>query len=221
MFSWITKLESSTNSAKEILGLFEEMLDDGRHAFDLAANSLVGGTDPDTIKEDLWSTDKRINQTERKIRRRLLTHSSTYGRGAFATDLVLMSLVKDAERIGDYAKNIFDLAALGATLSPESHEDLTAKKDQVSQMLVRAKNIYASENEDQAREFIAEADAFCLHCDKQIDLMLKSEDGKSTAAALAYRFFKRVVSHSLNIITSLVVPLDKLDYYDEDPETRG
>ena len=48
MFSWITKLESSTNSAKEILGLFEEMLDDGRHAFDLATNSLVGGTDPDT-----------------------------------------------------------------------------------------------------------------------------------------------------------------------------
>ena len=113
------------------------------------------------------------------------------------------------------------MAALGVTLSPESHEDLTAKKDQVSQMLVRAKTIYGSENEIQAREFIAEADAFCLHCDEKIDLMLKSEDGKSTAAALAYRFFKRIVSHSLNIITSLVVPLDKLDYYDEDPETRG
>ena len=220
MFSWITKLESSTTSAKEILGRFAQMLDDGRHAFDLAANALVGGTNPESIKDDLWSTDKRINQTERKIRRRLVSHSSTYGRGAFATDLVLMSLVKDAERIGDYSKNVFDLAALGVSLSPETHEDLTERKSQVSQMLVRAKNIYGSENEDQAREFISEADAFCLQCDEKIDALLQTNDGAAAAGALAYRYFKRVVSHSLNIITSLVVPLDKLDYYDEDPETR-
>jgi hypothetical protein len=27
---------------------------------------------------------------------------------------------------------------------------------------------------------------------------------------------KRVLAHSMNIITSVVMPLDRLDYYDED-----
>ena len=38
---------------------------------------------------------------------------------------------------------------------------------------------------------------------------------------LAYRYYKRVTAHLLNIISSLVVPLDELDYFDEDRATRS
>jgi hypothetical protein len=34
--------------------------------------------------------------------------------------------------------------------------------------------------------------------------------------AVTYRYLKRVLAHSMNIITSVVMPLDRLDYYDED-----
>jgi hypothetical protein len=45
-------------------------------------------------------------------------------------------------------------------------------------------------------------------------------DGKSAITALTYRYFKRVTAHSMNVITSLVVPVDQLDYYDEDKAGR-
>jgi len=39
--------------------------------------------------------------------------------------------------------------------------------------------------------------------------------GAAAATALTYRYFKRIVSHSMNIITSVVMPFDKTDFFDE------
>ena len=218
MFNWLKKVQESADTATEIMRLFEEMLDDGRHIFDGAANCLLGGTDPETVKDDIWSTDIRINKNERKIRRLLLTHASLQGRGPLASDLVLMSLVKDAERIGDYGKNLFDLAALRRPVEDTRRDELLAMKEQASRMLVRAKNIYRSEDEDAAREFIQEAGDFAVKCDERTAECVRSETGTGTAActALAYRYLKRIVAHTMNIITSVVMPFDKLDFFDED-----
>ena len=34
--------------------------------------------------------------------------------------------------------------------------------------------------------------------------------------ALLYRFLKRITAHSLNVVTAVVMPVDRLDYFDED-----
>jgi len=38
--------------------------------------------------------------------------------------------------------------------------------------------------------------------------------------ALLYRFLKRVTAHSLNVVSAVVMPVDRLDYFDEDVEDR-
>jgi hypothetical protein len=38
--------------------------------------------------------------------------------------------------------------------------------------------------------------------------------------ALAHRYLKRVVAHLMNLLTAVIMPLDRLDYFDEDPEDR-
>ena len=40
------------------------------------------------------------------------------------------------------------------------------------------------------------------------------------ADALAHRYDKRIAAHASNVLTSIVMPLDKLDYFDE-PGTPG
>jgi len=40
-------------------------------------------------------------------------------------------------------------------------------------------------------------------------------------AALMYRYVKRVLAHATNVVTAIVMPIDKLDFFDEDKETRG
>jgi phosphate uptake regulator len=222
MFDWLKRMQSGMSSAEELVTSFEQMLEDGRHMFDVAANTLLAGTDPETIKEDLWATDKRINRMERRVRRRVVTHLSTFGPGGTANGLVLMSLVKDAERIGDYCKNIFQLAELKRGLPEEVRKNLNQEKDSISRLLAKARNIYKSESEEDARAFIAEADEIAQRCDAQaIKMVMRDDtDGLSANAALSYRYFKRVISHALNIITSVVMPIDQLDYYDEDKESR-
>lgn len=190
--------------------------------FETASNTLLAGTEPETVREDLWATDKRINKLERRIRRRVITHLTMHGTGAISSDLVLMSIVKDAERIGDYCKNIFDLSVMGPEVAPEAKSDLLECKSSITRLLAKARNIYKSEDMEDAKVFIAKADTLAKHCDAQAAAMVKREvrDGNSAITALAYRYNKRIVAHALNIITSLVVPVDQLDYYDEDEESR-
>ncbi len=39
--------------------------------------------------------------------------------------------------------------------------------------------------------------------------------------ALLYRFLKRVAAHCANVVTAVVMPVDRLDYFDEDDDTRA
>ena len=143
MFDWLTRRGPEARGLEQITRNFAEMLEDGRHVFDAAANALLGGTDVEVIRDDLFRTDQRINETEQKIRRQLVVHGSIHGAQTFPALLVMMSLVKDAERVGDYAKNIYDLAKNKSDLGDEaSRAELVSLKDEISRLLVRAKNLY-------------------------------------------------------------------------------
>ncbi len=42
----------------------------------------------------------------------------------------------------------------------------------------------------------------------------------AVARALLYRYLKRINAHSMNVLTSLVMPLHRLDFYDEKKADR-
>lgn len=193
---------------------FLQMLEDGHHIFDLAAAGFVGGTDPEVIRSDLFNTDQRIDETERELRRMLVVHATVHGATSVPRTLVLMALARDAERIGDHAKNLFALCVAGPNLGDEK-EALTELKDRVSAMLTRARDVHVSQDENEAHAFLADLEKVEEVCDDGVKRLLKIEGSNAASAALGYRYFKRVVSHAGNIVTALVVPLDKLDYLDE------
>jgi len=213
---WLQKLGPESRNLKEINTQFQQMLEDGRHIFDASANALLGGTDPEVIREDLFTTDQRINHTEQAIRREIVVHGSVHGAGTFPALLVLMSLVKDAERVGDYCKNIYQLACLKPDLgTPEEHQKLVDLKTQISKLIVRAHGIHLSQNTVAARDLIDETGEINRICDQGIENGIKVEGENRTGQVLTYRYFKRVVSHIGNIVTAVVMPIDMLDYFDE------
>ena len=202
---------------------FGQMLEDGRHVFDAACNALVGGTRTDAVEKDLYATDKRINKVEQRIRRELVVHMSVGGRADIPICLALMSIVKDAERIGDYAKNILDVArACPGFHQDELAADLTQVKDKVSRLLAKMRSLYDTQDEEHARSFVTQADAILDHCDAKVTALVSGGSNSSHAvvAALAYRYVKRVAAHGMNIVSSVFMPLDKLDFYDEDRASR-
>lgn len=216
MLRWLQRLGPDAAGLTEIHHRFLEMLQDGRHIFDAAANALLGGTDAEVIREDLFETDVRINETEQRIRREIVVHGTIHGAATFPELLVMMSLVKDAERVGDYAKNLFDLAAVRPDLGAE-RAPLVDLKDRISKLLVRAQGLFESQDVQRAREFLRESDQMQDECDVQVVRLLGVEGANTAAAALTFRYFKRVVGHVGNIVTSVVMPVDKLDYYPGKP----
>ena len=91
---------------------FGEMLSDAEYVFTNAWGALTGQLDIEQVKQPLHDKDRAVNGHEREIRRKLLEHLSINPRQDISGCLVIMSLVKDAERIGDYSKNIFDLGVI-------------------------------------------------------------------------------------------------------------
>lgn len=216
MMRWLQKLGPENRSLQEIHSHFLQMLVDGRHIFDASSNALLGGTDLDVIEKDLFKTDRRINATEQAIRREIVVHGSIHGAATFPALLVLMSLVKDAERIGDYCKNIFQLARVKPNLgTAEEVREMVVLKDRISKLVVRAHGIYDSQDEEDAKGFLDETGELSTICENIVLQGLAAKGENMAARVLAHRYFKRVVSHTGNIVTSVIMPLDKLDYFDE------
>ena len=201
-----------------------EMLLNDRHTFDAAINALLGGTDPSVVEADIKKTDRKVNKAQRAVRRELLVHASVRGgRADVPLLLASMSIVKDAERMGDYAKNIWDLAAAGVDLS--SAEDLAVLigyRDRTSRLIAETARVFGERDVEAAHGILQEGDGWLDEYDSASVAEIGSTAGAAEAVprALLFRYLKRITAHALNVLTSLVMPLDRLDFYDEDKADR-
>jgi len=200
---------------------FCQMLDAGRQVFDAATDAMLGKIDPEAIREQLFKTEKSINKSVRHLRREIVVHSTVHGPNTFPTCLVLMSVVKDAERIGDYGKNLFDLATTAPLVQDtEWRADIMQLKELISKLLSDCRDTFSTSDRDQALALISRAEKIEDRCDDQIQRLLTEEPPKAAAYVLAYRYLKRVASHVFNVLTSVVQPVDRIDFAKKLPIVR-
>lgn len=209
----------SDTQLAEIEARITGMLIDCRHTFELACDALMGGGDATQIGPEVRSSDRGVNKAERRLRRELLVHVSVRGAKAnLPAVLAAMSVAKDAERIGDYAKNIWDLAAEGIDFSQvPDRADLIGWRDRVATAIGDVATVFAERDAERAHALIEEFDLVLDECDDLITAQIVSTGTPRDAVprALLFRYLKRVVAHLMNVLTSLVMPLDRLDFYDE------
>lgn len=199
------------------------MLVDTRHEFDEAMSSLVGGADPTVLGPDIRVTDSRINASEREIRRELVVHASVQGAEDVSTILAYMIVIKKVERIGDNAKNIFDLAAEGVRLEGAPDFDLHIRfRDRLSEMIADAGEIFGARDQERATEYIETGDDLLKEFDNLVVELIHSDAVASEAVprALLYRYMKRIAANLLGVVSSVVQPVDQIDYFDQD-DSRG
>lgn len=214
----------SDSQLEQIESKIGQMLGDARHSFDLAASAFLAGADPAVVGHDVHATDKRINAAEREVRRDLVVHVSVRSTSSdVPMILAYMAVAKDVERIGDYAKNIYDLADQGVDLSEaDDLEQLTSYRERVSLLISQTAQTFLDRATDDARTYLAEADVLLKEYDGLINQSLASEKPSSYGVprALYFRYLKRVTAHLMNVLTALTMPVDQLAYFDEDEEDR-
>ncbi len=199
------------------------MLRDGREVYAAATEALFGGGKSKETKREVRSTDRGINEAQRDVRRDLLLHASVNEAVDLPLVLSYMSVVKDAERIGDYAKNIYDLVRYGADFADEpDYDELLGYRNAVGSLIEDACMAFEARDAERAQELISRADEFLDVHDAHVKAAFTSEGEVSAAVsrALYYRYLKRITAHVMNMLTSLVMPIDRLDYYDEAKEDR-
>jgi phosphate uptake regulator len=201
----------------------QTMLRHDRHEFDLAMSALLGDRAAQDVNQELRSTDQKVNRLEREIRREVIVHASVFGGIDTPAVLVYMSIVKDVERVGDYAKNLLDLARDGANLSdaPDVNEWRRLWTD-ISGYIEEAGQAFRARDAARCRDLIARGDRMLGLFDSRVSALVRSGDAEpqAVARALAYRYLKRVVAHLMNLLSAVVMPMDQLDYFAEDPEDR-
>jgi phosphate uptake regulator len=201
----------------------QRMFADDRHAFDLAMSALVAGAAPHSVGAELRATDHRVNESEREIRRELVVHAGVHGAIETPAILIYMSIVKDVERVGDYAKNLFDIAADGISLGESADGDeLAAVRDEVSRMISDVAETFNGRDAARARAQLRRGDELLDRFDERVSELVRGADQSphAVAVALTHRYLKRIVAHLMNVLSAVVMPVDRLDYFDEDPEDR-
>jgi phosphate uptake regulator len=202
----------------------QTMLRHDRHEFDLAMGALLGEHEAGEVNRELRATDQDVNRLEREIRREILVHTSVFGGIETPVVLVYMSIVKDIERVGDYCKNLLDLARDGANFSevPDA-EEWRRLTTELLQYITDAGAAFQTRGVTRCRELLSRGDKMLDYFDERVSYLVKhgADEPQAVARALAYRYLKRVVAHLTNLLSAVVMPMDRLDYYDEDPEDRS
>jgi phosphate uptake regulator len=203
-----------------------QMLDMDFEMYEASVETLRR-SDTREIGIDIYQMDKQINAYEREVRKKVMTHLGVTGSADLVSGLVLVSVVIDIERIGDYTKNIYDLATnhptklVADSIETELSRIETTVSSQFKNMITAFKNSdeqLARKGMDEYKEEVSKA------CDTITHGVVAGEiteldASTGTAVALYARYLKRIAAHSRNIITSVVNPFDRIGYpYSEETQ---
>ena len=171
-------------------------------------------------RTQIYKQDVKVNKLERKIRKQVIAHLSIAGNSADVPySLLLMSLVKDVERIGDYAKNLAETLDVSGAILPDDDTvaELREIRNGIEGTFEAVAEVFAQSDEEEAVALIRQGRDMSHRCDALIDRIAKGDYDAATTVAvtLGTRFYKRIGAHLLNILSGVVMPLHKLDYYDE------
>ncbi|HUP50478.1 MAG TPA: PhoU domain-containing protein [Thermoanaerobaculia bacterium] len=186
---------------------------------------FTGQASPETRKS-LYQIDIEVNRLERSVRKRLVAHLSIPdNRHDVPHCLAMMSLVKDVERLGDYAKNLAEIIDLRSGPLPDDEivRTLSDIRAGVESSFEEALEVFAQFDRERAIALIQQGRDITRRCETLLARIARStyDTSTTTALVLGTRYYKRIAAHVLNVLSAVVMPLHKLDYYDEDAITIG
>lgn len=219
MFENIFQFWKGKGFLKQVLEEFKRMLEEAEEMFRIVCQNLIDHKEMPELEERIYVLDRIVNEKERDIRRRIVEHLAVQPSMDVPVSLLLMSVVKDAERLGDYAKNLFEVNRL---LEKPIDDKLYAEffgnlHEKIMGLFAMTKQAFLESDEAKAKDTWTVERGIVKNCDGIINKLAKSSISVNEAVGftLMARHFKRIAAHLTNIATSVVLPVDSLDYFDE------
>ena len=206
-------LSQAWTSSNEMLHLSHEMFTD-------SVNALRSGEKNKVIKS-IKIRDEEINQYHRDIRKKVVTYYSVSKDVTnINSGLVLINMVVDIERVGDYTKNILDLAKYypKKLRSEKVSEDLRIIEQAVIERFQNTVKAVEEMDEMAAKELIK---SYRSDLGKLSDNLVASsisgdlkigEEHMASSMVLYARYLKRIGAHLKNITSVVINPFASIGY---------
>tara|TARA_B000000565_G_C23738913_1_gene360171 strand:- start:350 stop:1024 length:675 start_codon:yes stop_codon:yes gene_type:complete len=206
-------LSQAWTSSNEMLQLSHEMFTD-------SINALRSGEKNKVIKS-IKLRDEEINQYHRDIRKKVVTYYSVSKDVTnINSGLVLINMVVDIERVGDYTKNILDLAKYypKKLRSEKISEDLRIIEQAVIERFQNTVKAVEEMDEIAAKELIK---SYRSDLGKLSDNLVASsisgdleigEEHMASSMVLYARYLKRIGAHLKNITSVVINPFESIGY---------
>jgi len=185
----------------------------------LKAKTSLRYTDSDQVDIDIYDRDAEVNRYQREVRRHVFKHLTMRGVERLPSGLVLVSIVINIERIGDYTKNMIELAMNHSRRlrGGKFETDLQRVETAVEDNFIRTKSSFESADEKTALQLLKEYEWVNRVCDDCLFRLIKEDDkniesGDAVSLALYFRWLKRINSHLRNISSSVVNPFDRIGF---------
>ncbi len=216
---------------KEILSVFQsnslmerafeqsyEMLDITNEMFKVS-KKVLRKSDSNEFTYDIQGQDSKINKFQREVRKDVFNHLAMSGTDNLSSGMVLASIVIDLERIGDFTKNIVEIAQNHPQRlhAGDFEDELITLERAVEDTFGRT--IYCFKNSDEKAAFnlLKEYKWMSKTFDAKIQSLMRGEDasltsGSAVALAIYLRALKRIFSHLRNVTSSVVNPFHRIGF---------
>lgn len=218
MFDKFKELFHSEDLLDDAFQTTMKMLEFDMKMYD-ASRKTLRETNTAELPFDIKSTDRKINKYERQVRRHVLTHLSISGTVDLVPGLVLVSIVIDVERIGDYTKNIYELARNHPKkLQGGAYEaDIVTIETAIDEHFQKTIEVLQSQDKVVGREVMKVETDLGKMSDNIVSSLAQGK-GKdisvSDAVSLAMyaRYLKRINAHLTNVVSSIVNPFPRIGF---------
>ena len=220
VFKNLVNIWKSEDSLSQAWASSNEMLTLSHVMFTDAIVALRSGEKNKVIKS-IKQRDTDINKYHRDIRKKVVTYYSiSKDVTNLDSGLVLINMVVDIERIGDYTKNILDLAKHHPKkfVSEKISDDLRVVEKAVIERFGNTIKAVEEMDEEVAKELIK---SYRSDLGKLSDSLVASsisgklqigEEHKASSMVLYARYLKRIGAHLKNITSVVVNPFESIGY---------
>lgn len=220
MFDRVISLWKSEDLLSQAWEESFEMMVLSNEMFSAAIRYLRRGEKIKTLK-NLKKRDREINEFQKSVRKKVVTHFSISQKVEdFPSGLVLLNIVVDVERLGDYTKNILDLAIHypDPLVSEDCLNSLKEIEDDILSRFTDTLTAIEQQDEKLAKKLLKSyRKSFSNISDKIVNDGISGKQGykdqKEAASVTLYaRYLKRVGGHLKNITTTMLNPYEEIGY---------
>ena len=215
MFKNIFTVWKRDDLLKQALSKTETMFQLAAKNFDNATEELVNTLNKG--QATIYMTDQKINECEKEVRRKVLEHLSINPKQDLGSSLILITVVKDLERIGDYVKNIAELAHRHPRKLPRNvyTKELIEIRNRMSVILKDSLKVFKQADVKKAKEYYKFYREVTEKADTMIEIIMEEKEMKvrdAVMSALFSRYLKRIAAHLGNILTTIINPFHLVGY---------